>query len=71
MWGDGEASWEHGRLIETTKFTGYGPDASQEVPCFYDGQGGYWGVDDLIPDGSGAQLGEWTITVTFQPKETA
>jgi hypothetical protein len=71
VWGEGEVTWEHGRLIETTKFTGYGPDASQEVPCFYDGQGKAWGVDDLIPDGSGGQLGDWTITVTFQPKEPA
>jgi len=68
VWGTGEAFWEHGRLIETTKFTGYGPDASQETSCFYDGEGQSWSVGDLIPDGSGGRLGDWTITVTFEPK---
>lgn len=69
IWGKGRATWEHGRLIETTKFTGYGPDSSQEAPCFYDGEGGTWGVDDFIPLGAAGQLGDWTVTVTFEPKK--
>jgi hypothetical protein len=69
VWGEGEATWEHGRRIQTWRFTGYAPDASQESPCFYDGAGEAWDAGDFVPDGAGGQLGDWTITVTFQPKE--
>ena len=69
VWGKGEeAFWEHGRLVKETKFKGYGPSSEHGEPCFYDGEGGTWDVPDLIPLGSEGQLGDWTVTVTFEPK---
>jgi hypothetical protein len=74
IWGEGEATWEHGKLVQTWRFTGYAPNAGQETSCFYDGEGRGWDALDFVPDGyyqgpGPNRLGDWEVTVTFNPKE--